>query len=71
MTRVKEVDVEPEVVLREGKPVAVILDIDQYQAMLERLEEIDDLEAIKRARLETNTFRSLDDFLEEYSPPDV
>ncbi len=71
MTRVKEVDGEPEVVLREGKPVAVILDIEQYQAMLERLEEIDDLEALERAQLETNTFRSLDDFLEDYSPPDV
>ncbi len=71
MTRVKTADEAPEVVLREGKPVAVILEIDRYQAMLERLEEIDDLEALKRARLETNTFRSLDDFLEEYSPPDV
>jgi PHD/YefM family antitoxin component YafN of YafNO toxin-antitoxin module len=27
----------PEVVLREGKPRAVILDIDEYQEMLERL----------------------------------
>ena len=29
----------PEIVLKEGKPSAVILDIDEYRQMLERLEE--------------------------------
>jgi len=33
----------PEIVLREGKPAAVILDIDEYRGMLERLEEVEDL----------------------------
>jgi PHD/YefM family antitoxin component YafN of YafNO toxin-antitoxin module len=28
----------PEIVLREGKPSAVILDIDDYREMLERLD---------------------------------
>ena len=28
----------PEIVLRGGKPAAVILDIDEYRSMLERLE---------------------------------
>ena len=33
----------PEIVLREGKPAAVILDIDEYREMLERLEAVEDL----------------------------
>jgi prevent-host-death family protein len=32
----------PEIISREGKPRAVILDIDDYQEMLERLEELRD-----------------------------
>ncbi len=30
----------PEIVFREGKPSAVILDIDDYREMLERLEDL-------------------------------
>ncbi len=33
----------PEIVMREGEPTAVILDIDEYQEMLERLEDMEDL----------------------------
>jgi hypothetical protein len=29
----------PDIVFREGKPVAVILDIDEYQELLKRLED--------------------------------
>jgi PHD/YefM family antitoxin component YafN of YafNO toxin-antitoxin module len=38
----------PEIVLRDGQPAAVILDIDEYQDMLERLEDLDDLEMLKQ-----------------------
>ena len=37
----------PEIVLRDGKPSAVILDIDQYQELLERLEDAEDLEMLE------------------------
>jgi prevent-host-death family protein len=30
----------PEIVLRQGKPAAVILDIQEYQEMLEQLEDL-------------------------------
>lgn len=56
----------PEVVLRNGKPTAVILDIEEYRAMLERLEETEDLKALKALRRKPLRFRKLEDFLEEH-----
>ena len=58
----------PEVVFREGKPRAVILDIEEYEDLLERLEDLEDLEMLERMRKESLSFRSLDEFLKEYSP---
>ena len=58
----------PEIVLREGKPAAVILDIDEYREMLERLEDVEDLRILKRMRKRPLQFRKLDDFLKEYQP---
>lgn len=57
----------PEIILRDGKPAAVILDIEEYQEMLERLEDIQDLKALERMRQRPLKFRSLEDFLKEYS----
>jgi PHD/YefM family antitoxin component YafN of YafNO toxin-antitoxin module len=59
---------KPEVVLREGRPAAVILDIDAYREMLERLEQVEDLKALKALRRRPLRFRKLDDFLRERSP---
>ena len=58
----------PEIVLREGKPAAVILDIDEYREMLERLEDAEDLKELEDMRKTTLTFKSLEEFLKEYSP---
>jgi PHD/YefM family antitoxin component YafN of YafNO toxin-antitoxin module len=58
----------PEIVLRGGKPTAVILDIDEYQEMLERLEDLEDLKMLEKMRETPLKFRRLDDFLEEYTP---
>ncbi|MCD6217590.1 type II toxin-antitoxin system Phd/YefM family antitoxin [bacterium] len=55
-----------EIVLRDGKPSAVILDIDEYQSILERLEDIEDIEMLKSMREKSLKFRSLEDFLEEH-----
>ena len=57
-----------EIVLRQGKPSAVILDIDQYQQLLERIEDVEDLEMLKRMRKKPLKFRRIEDFLKEYSP---
>lgn len=59
---------KPEIVFREGKPTAVILDIDEYREMLERLEDVEDLRMLERMRKGHLSFKKLDDFLEEYSP---
>jgi PHD/YefM family antitoxin component YafN of YafNO toxin-antitoxin module len=56
---------EPEIVIREGKPSAVILDIDEYQKMLERLEDMDDLRLLEKIREKPLKFRKLNDFLME------
>ena len=58
----------PEVILRDGKPAAVILDIKEYQEMLERLEDMEDMKALERMRQRSLKFRRLEDFLKEYSP---
>lgn len=58
----------PEVVIRNGKPTAVILDIEEYQEMLERLEDVEDLKALKAMRKKPLMFRKLEEFLREYTP---
>ena len=58
----------PQIVLQEGKPSAVILDIDEYQDLLERLEDAHDLRTLERMRARPLKFRRLGEFLEEYSP---
>ena len=58
----------PEVVFREGRPTAVILDIAEYKRMLERLEDMEDLRTLESMRKRPLKFRSLDDFLKEYHP---
>jgi PHD/YefM family antitoxin component YafN of YafNO toxin-antitoxin module len=58
----------PGIVLKEGKPTAVILDIDDYREMLERLEDLEDLNMLKEMRKKPLKFRKLDDFLKEHQP---
>ncbi len=58
----------PEIVIRNGKPAAVILDIKDYQEMLERLEDLEDLKVLKAMRRRPLKFRRLDEFLKGYRP---
>jgi len=55
----------PEIVLKGGKPTAVIVPLGQYREMLERLEDADDLKALKLLRKRPLRFRALEDFLKE------
>jgi len=57
----------PDIVFREGKPVAVILDIDEYQELLEQLADKHDLKMLGEMRRKPLKFRKLEDFLKEYS----
>ncbi len=53
----------PEIVLRDGKPVAVILDMEEYQEMLERLGDLEDLRMLDEMRKKPLKFRKLEEFL--------
>ena len=57
---------EPDVILRDRKPAAVILDIDEYREMLECLEDIQDHERLEGMKEGAPSFRKLEDFLKEY-----
>ena len=65
MSRIKR---QPQYVVENGKPTAVILDIKQYEQMLERLEAADDLTVLKEMRKRPLKFRSLTAFLAEHKP---
>ena len=41
---------EPEIVTRNGKPVSVIISIKEYEELLERAEDAEDVRWLKRAR---------------------
>ncbi len=58
----------PEIILRDGKPRAVILDIDEYREMLERLDDAEDLRMLEETRMQPLEFKRLKDFLNEYTP---
>jgi hypothetical protein len=54
-----------ELVYRDGKPTAVILDIAEYEELLERAEDLDDLRVLRRMREHPLRFRSLSDVLSD------
>lgn len=58
----------PEIILRDGKPAAVIIDINEYQEILERLKDMEDIRVLKEMRRKPLKFRKLEDFLNEYTP---
>jgi PHD/YefM family antitoxin component YafN of YafNO toxin-antitoxin module len=52
-----------EIVYRDGHPVAVILNIDEYREMLERLEDLEDLAMLDDMRARGLKTRPLEEFL--------
>ncbi|MFH1196495.1 MAG: type II toxin-antitoxin system Phd/YefM family antitoxin [bacterium] len=59
---------ETEIIYRNDKPVSIILDIDRYKNMLERLDDIEDLEYINQIKKKNLSFRKCGEFLSEYNP---
>ncbi len=62
---------EPEVVTRGGKPVSVILPIADYESLLERLEDAEDIAYLKDVRKKKTEFRPFSDYLKEREPKGV
>ena len=56
---------EPQIVTSNGKPVSVILPIDQYAELLERVEDSQDVAWLKKARKRGMKFRPLTEYLAE------
>ncbi|TAN43518.1 MAG: type II toxin-antitoxin system Phd/YefM family antitoxin [Nitrospirae bacterium] len=57
---------KPQVIMKNGKPNAVIIDIRDYQNMLEKLEDKEDLADLQKMRKGGLHFRKFDDFLAEH-----
>ena len=57
---------EPEIVTRRGKPVSVILPIKAYEALLERLEDAEDVAYLKKARASPLNYRPLQSVRKEF-----
>ncbi len=57
----------PQIRVKAGTATAVILAIAEYEQMLERVEEFDDLAALRSMRQAPLEFRKLDEFLNERS----
>ena len=53
---------EPEIVTRKGKPVSVILPIKDYEELLERAEDSEDVAWLKKARRKKLQYRPLDEY---------
>ena len=56
---------EPEIITHKGKPVSVILPIKEYEALLERLEDAEDIAYLKKARSKPLSYRPLKEYLAE------
>ncbi|PYS23078.1 MAG: type II toxin-antitoxin system Phd/YefM family antitoxin [Acidobacteria bacterium] len=54
---------EPEIITRNGKPVAVIVPIKEYEELLERAEDAEDIAWLKRARKKKLNYRPLEEYL--------
>ena len=54
---------EPEIITRKGKPVSVIIPIKEYEEMIERLEDAEDVAYLKKARTKPLHFRPLSEVL--------
>ncbi|MBI4337557.1 MAG: type II toxin-antitoxin system Phd/YefM family antitoxin [Chloroflexi bacterium] len=57
-----------QVVVKDGELSAVILGIEEYRELLERLEDVEDLKVLEQMRKRPLRFKRLDAFLAESSP---
>ena len=54
---------EPQIVTCKGKPVSVIIPIEAYQDLLERVEDAADIEWLRKARRKPLQYRSVEEYL--------
>ncbi|MCX5813363.1 MAG: type II toxin-antitoxin system prevent-host-death family antitoxin [Proteobacteria bacterium] len=56
---------KPQVVMKDGRPSAVIIDINDYRELLEKLEDKEDLADLEKIRVGGMKIRKFEDFLTE------
>lgn len=57
---------EPRVVIEDGEPTAVILDIQEYRELLEKVQDLEDLKRLDQIRKKGPKYRRLSEFLAEH-----
>lgn len=57
--------IHPQFVFKDKKPTAVLLDLKDYQTILERLEDLQDIQELERIRKNKLTFRPFEDLRKE------
>jgi len=56
---------KPQFIIEGGKPTAVILNIRDYEELLERIEDAEDLAELRQLRKMPLKFRPFEEFLKE------
>jgi PHD/YefM family antitoxin component YafN of YafNO toxin-antitoxin module len=56
---------KPQVIMKDGKPNAVIIEINDYRALLEKLEDKEDLADLEKIRMGGMQVRKFKDYLAE------
>jgi PHD/YefM family antitoxin component YafN of YafNO toxin-antitoxin module len=57
---------KPQIVMKDGKPSAVIIDIKDYRELLEKLEDKEDIADLDKIRIGGIQVRKFEDFLTEH-----
>lgn len=63
MANMKATQRKPEIVTRNGKPVSVIIPIKDYEELLERAEDAEDIAWLKQARRKKLQYSPLEEYL--------
>ncbi len=58
---------KPQLVMKDGKPNAIIIDIKDYRQLLERLEDKEDIADLEKIRNAKPSVRKLSDFLTDHN----
>jgi hypothetical protein len=57
---------KPQVVMKDGIPSALIIDINDYRELLEKLEDKKDLADLEKIRMSGTHIRKFEDYLTEH-----
>jgi PHD/YefM family antitoxin component YafN of YafNO toxin-antitoxin module len=60
-----KLSIQPQLVYRDGQPSAVILDIPTFEAMLDAIEDLEDIESLQQAIREPMDRDALDTYIQQ------